>query len=56
MGTDDLEDNDDGPYSHKSWVGEHSFKNVELIIDFSGTDHVEDLHEDKKVEDDCEVT
>jgi len=50
-----LNDNNDGPYDHESWVGEDTIKDVNLVVDLSWADHVEDLHEDKEVENNSQV-
>ena len=46
-----LEDNNDGDHQPKQEVVEHTFENVELVIDFSAVEEVEDLHEDKYIVD-----
>lgn len=56
LDANDLEDNDNGPDSQECWVSKDSFENVNLVIDLSSTNHVEDLHENKHVEYNGQVT
>lgn len=51
----DLHNDNDYPNDHEGRVSEYTFKNVDLIIDLPGADHIENLHKDKQVEHDCEV-
>ena len=54
--TEALNDDDDCPNDHESWVREDTLKDINLIIDFSGANHVENLHENEEIEDDGEVS
>jgi hypothetical protein len=42
-----LNHNDDGPNNEECWVAEDTFEDVDLVINLSRADHVEDLHEHK---------
>lgn len=53
---DNLEDDNNGPNYNECWIGENTFKNIHLVVNLSCTDHVEDLHEDKHVEDDSQMS
>jgi len=56
LNTEHLEDNDNGPNNDESWVGVDSLEDVKFVIDFSGANHVENLHKHKQIEDDGQVT
>lgn len=51
----DLSDDDGGPDDDEGGVSGDALEDVLLIVDLSGADHVEDLHEHEKVEDHSEV-
>ena len=50
-----LNDDNDGPNDKECWVGEDSIEDVDLVINLSGANHIEDLHEHEQVEDDGQV-
>jgi hypothetical protein len=50
LGDETLEDNNSKPDDNKVHVFEHSSKNVQLIVNLSAANHVEDLEEHKEVE------
>ena len=50
-----LHDQNDDPNDHEGWIREYAIKNVYLIVYFPGANHVEDLHEHEKVENNCQV-
>ena len=56
LGQDDLDDEDDDPNDDEHPVAAKTSKNVPLVIDLSGVDHVEDLHEDEGCEDNGQVS
>lgn len=56
LGADDLNDNNNSPDSHECWISGDSLKDVDLVGNLSRANHVEDLHEDEEVEDNCQVT
>lgn len=51
----DLRDHDYGPDDDEGGVGGDALEDVLLIVDLSGADHVEDLHEHEQIEDDGQV-
>jgi hypothetical protein len=51
LSTEDLHDENNDPDDHECWIREYAVENIDLVIDFSSTDHIEDLHEDEEVED-----
>ena len=51
-----LEYHDDGPNNNESWVGTDTFKHINLIVNLSSANHVEDLHEDKHVKNYSEMS
>jgi len=51
----DLDDDNDCPNDQEGWVGQDAIENVQLVIDLSGADHIEDLHEDEQVEDNSQM-
>lgn len=56
VGDTDLSKEDEEPDEDEGKVAGQSVENVDLVVDFSGTDHVPDLHEDEEVEDPGHVT
>lgn len=42
-----LEDQDHEPNYEESWICSDAIKNVDLIINLSGADHIENLHENE---------
>jgi len=44
---ENLNDDDNSPDNEECWVAEDAFEDVDLVVDLSGADHVEDLHEHK---------
>lgn len=55
LAAQDLHDQDNDPDDDEGGVAENAFKYVDLIIDLSRANHVENLHEDEEVEDDGQV-
>lgn len=51
----ELTDEDDDPDRDKHGVGEETTANVDLVINFSGGNHVEDLHHNENVEENGKV-
>lgn len=47
---------DDEPDNDEDLVGEHTFKDVNLILNLSSGNHVEDVQKDKYVKDNCEMS
>lgn len=50
LGTEHLDDHNDTPYSNECEIGADSIEDIDLIMDLSGANHVEYLHEDEKIE------
>jgi hypothetical protein len=51
-----LTSSDENPDHHEVGVVEHSFEDINLIIDLSGSKHVEHLEEHKHVEDNGQMS
>jgi hypothetical protein len=51
-----LTSSDEDPDHNKVGVFKHSFEDVDLIIDLSGGKHVEDLEDNKNIENDSEMS
>lgn len=49
LGTEALSNDNDSPYDHESWVREDSIEDVYLVINLSGANHVENLHEYEQI-------
>lgn len=47
LSTENLDNKDNSPDNHEGWVSKDSTEDVNFVIDLSGADHVEDLHEDE---------
>ena len=45
-----------GKYTHEHEIFEKSRENIPFVIDFSCCYHVEDLEENKEIENNCEVS
>ena len=45
-----LSNDDDDPDAHEHWVGEDAREDIDLIMDLSGSEHVEDLEKHEQVE------
>jgi hypothetical protein len=52
----ELQDDDGHNNYDKHFIPSDSFKDIELLMQFSGVDEVEDLHHHKSVEDESEMT
>lgn len=52
----DLTSNNDEPDNDEHGVIADTFEDVNFVIDFSGTEHVEDLEEHKEIEDNGQVS
>lgn len=50
LGYHNLDYSDNSPDDDKGWVLQDSFEDIDFIIDLSGADHVEDLHEHEEIE------
>lgn len=55
LAAEDLNNDDDGPDDDECRVREDSLEDVEFILDLSGANHIENLHEYEQVEDDSQV-
>ena len=55
-GDSDLSNDNDSPHSKEHEVLVHAFKDILLIMDLSGANHIPDLHEYEEVEDPSHVT
>ena len=51
--TNHLKDHNNRPYRNESRIGPNTFEHMDLIVDFSCADHIQDLHENKHIEHDC---
>jgi len=51
-----LQQKDEAPHEQEYTVVEETLKDVELVMDLPRTDHVHDLHKDKQVEEESEVS
>jgi len=47
LGAEHLHDQDNGPDDHECRICEYAVEDIDLIINFPCTDHIEDLHEDE---------
>lgn len=56
MSAENLDNKDDGPNNNESWILKDTFEDVNFVIDLSGANHVEDLHEDEQIEDNGQMT
>lgn len=56
LSTEDLNHKNNCPNNPESWVGADTTEDVDLVIDLSGTNHVENLHENEQVENDSKVS
>jgi len=51
-----MENADGNPNTHEHWVGGHILEDVKLIVDLSGSNHVEDLKDNKHIEHNSEMS
>jgi len=56
LSAEDLDDNNDGPHDDEWRVGGDAWEDVHLVINLSGANHVEDLHENEQVEHHSQVS
>jgi len=56
LSTKNLDNDNNSPDDDESWIGKDSFKDIDLVSNLSGTDHVENLHENDKVENNGKVS
>ena len=52
----EVDDNDDNPNDEEGNVVEEALADVDLVVDFSGGEHVDNLKPDEQVEDEGHVT
>jgi len=56
LSTKNLDNDNNSPDDDESWIGKDSFKDIDLVSNLSGTDHVENLHENEQVENNGQVS
>jgi len=45
----------DKPKNYEGYIRLEAVKNIELVMNFSAANHIENLHQHKRVKDECKV-